>query len=156
MTTEDAPDTDHPAEPQTPRPVVEWVSMVYDADGGLRGELAYVVGKLRGAHCALCDITHSAVRAKPAFVELTCSLPVPVDVLHRNEQAPELAAFTAGIEPVVVAHTDGGLEVLMDADALDGCHGSVEAFGRELLGRLEGRTPTGGTPEGSRQVRPPA
>ena len=130
--------------------------MVYDADAGLRGEIAYVVGKLRGAHCALCDITHSTVRPKPAFVELSCSLPVPVEVVHRNEQAPELAAFTVGIEPVVVAHTAEGLEVLMDADALDGCRGSVQAFGRELRGRLEGRTGAGGPQRGPRPTPPSA
>ena len=31
---------------------------VYDADGGLLGELAYLTGRILGiAHCALCDIT---------------------------------------------------------------------------------------------------
>jgi len=112
------------------------LSMVYDADGGLRGELAYVWGKLRGAHCALCDITHSAVRRKGEFDDLACSLGLPVDVLHRNEQSRELAAFTAGIEPVVVAHVDGGFDVLMDAAALDACAGDVDRFGAELRRRL--------------------
>ena len=42
---------------------------VYQANGSLSGELRYVVGKLLGsAHCALCDITHGAVREKPGFV----------------------------------------------------------------------------------------
>ena len=42
---------------------IERLIGVYDADGGLRGELAYVLGHLAGrAECALCDITHSAVR----------------------------------------------------------------------------------------------
>ena len=32
---------------------------IFDADGGLRGELRYVIDKLAGrGHCALCDITH--------------------------------------------------------------------------------------------------
>jgi hypothetical protein len=36
---------------------------VYNAEGSLRGELAYLLGKLTGrAHCALCDITHGALR----------------------------------------------------------------------------------------------
>lgn len=49
------------------RPVRRLVG-VYHANGGLRGEVAYVVGKFLGtAHFALCDITHSPVRRKPAW-----------------------------------------------------------------------------------------
>lgn len=124
--------------------------MVYDADAGMRGELAYVVGKLRGAHCALCDITHATVRRRSSFDELACSLPVEVEVLHRNEQDPDLAAFTAGIEPVVVAHTTGGFEVLMGADDLDACAGSVRRFGEELQRRLAVPSPE------RRETRSPA
>lgn len=112
--------------------------MVYDADAGVRGELAYLWGRLRGAHCALCDITHSSVRRKAGFDELTCSLGVPVEVLHRNEQTPELAAVTAGIEPVVMAHTPAGPVVLVDADELDGLDGDLEAFARTVRARVDG------------------
>ena len=83
--------------------------MVYDADGGLLGELAYVLGTLRGKHCGLCDITHGRLREKPEFDTLRCSLGMPVDVWHRNEQTPEVAAFTAGIEPVVVGRLDDAM-----------------------------------------------
>ena len=41
---------------------------------------------MRGDHCTLCDITHGTLREKPAFADLRCSLGVPVDVVHRNEQ----------------------------------------------------------------------
>ena len=48
------------------RPVTLWG--VYHANGGLVGELTYVIGKLRGtAHCGLCDITHGSVRVKPGW-----------------------------------------------------------------------------------------
>ena len=124
--------------------------MVYDADAGLRGELAYVVGKLRGAHCALCDITHSTIRRRQSFDDLTCSLPVEVEVVHRNEQDPELAAFTTGIEPVVVGHTTEGLEVIMGADDLDACGGSVRRFAEELRRRLGEPSPD------RREARSPA
>ena len=119
---------------------VTGVAMVYDADGGLQGELAYVWNKLRGAHCALCDITHGIARAKPGFEELTRSLGVPVEVLHRNEQDPELAEFTAGIEPVVVARTSDGPLVLMDSASLDRCGGELDTFARELRTRIEAAT----------------
>ncbi len=118
--------------------------MVYDADGGLLGELAYVLGTLRGRHCGLCDITHGRLRAKPEFDTLRCSLGMPVEVWHRNEQTPEVAAFTAGIEPVVVGRLDdGALTVLLDAAALDACGGSVDAFATALDDAMTG---AGATP----------
>src|SRR6478609_4856955 len=48
---------------------------VYDADGGLLGEAAYAWGKARGTrHCALCDITHSPWRRKPAWDAMAAEL----------------------------------------------------------------------------------
>lgn len=92
---------------------------VYDADGGLRGELAYLTGKLAGRHCALCDITHSPVRRRQAWDSYVAGLPVPFEVLHRNERSEPLRIATAGHEPCVVAHTDdGGIVMLLDAAGL--------------------------------------
>lgn len=48
----------------TDQPIVRYTG-IYNADGGLVGEVRYVVGHLLGtAECALCDITHSPVRRK--------------------------------------------------------------------------------------------
>ena len=92
---------------------------VYDADGGLRGELAYLTGKLAGRHCALCDITHSPVRRRQAWDAYVAGLPVPFEVLHRNERSEPLRIATAGHEPCVVAQTDdGGIVMLLDAAGL--------------------------------------
>ena len=92
---------------------------VYDADGGLRGELAYLAGKARGRHCSLCDITHSPVRRRRQWDAYVSSLPVPFDVVHRNERDARVEAATAGREPCVVAEcADGNVVVLMDDDAL--------------------------------------
>ena len=49
-------------------PMTDLVGLVavYHADGGVRGELSYVLGRLLGtAHCALCDITHRGSAASP-------------------------------------------------------------------------------------------
>ena len=74
---------------------------VYDADGGLLGEAAYVWGKVRGTrHCGLCDITHSAVRRKAEWDRMAASLPVPVRLLHLNE-LDELAGSVAAFEAAV-------------------------------------------------------
>lgn len=117
---------------------VDKLTMVYDADKGIRGEASYLFGMMKGKHCALCDITHSGVRRKGDFDELTCSLGVPVEVIYRNQQDPVLAAFTAanGHGAIVVAQTEDGLQLLMDDAALAHCDGDVDAFARELRARL--------------------
>jgi hypothetical protein len=106
---------------------------VYDADGGWRGEVAYVVGHLLGrTECALCDVTHSPVRRKPAWDAMVARLPVPVPVRvrHRNETLDDerAAAASSGLPVVLGRRADGTLEPLLDRDALSRLDGSVEAF----------------------------
>lgn len=101
---------------------IERLVGVYDADGTLLGELAYVVGHLLGRRsCALCDITHGSVRRRPAFDEAAASLGVPFDLLHRDERSPALAALTDGALPCVVAEGDGAQRVLVDRATLAAC-----------------------------------
>lgn len=116
------------------------VVAVYDADGGLRGELAYVIGHLLGrAECALCDITHSAVRRKPEWVAMTSDLPVPVRAIHRNEASEAERASWSGVGlPVVLGvRADGTHTVLIDPAGLDALGGSVEAFDEALRAALD-------------------
>jgi translocator protein len=64
---------------------------VYDADGGLLGEAAYVWGKVRGTrHCALCHITHGRVRRRHEWDQMVAGLGIPVDLLHLNEMPPDV------------------------------------------------------------------
>lgn len=115
--------------------------MVYDADGGAVGEVRYVVGHLLGrVRCDLCDITHGGLRRKADFDRLLAELPVPVEVLHRNEQTTDLAAFTRGRLACVVAHTEGGPELLVDRSDLAATGGEVEQLADLLGARLAGRT----------------
>lgn len=120
---------------------IERLTGVYHADGGLRGELRYLVGKVRGtAHCALCDITHGAVSAKKEWKACAAALPVPIEVVHRNERSPAVAAFTGDRTPVVVAHTDRGLVEVLGPEQLDALGGDVEGFRaavEERLGELQ-------------------
>ena len=120
------------------REVVEVVG-VYDADGGIRGEVAYVVGHLLGrTDCALCDITHSPVRRRPRWDAMTARLPVPVRLVHRNETTPaEQAAWASVGLPVVLGATGGNHVVLLDRPALRALDGSVDAFEQALRRALE-------------------
>lgn len=103
---------------------VDRLTGVYDAEGTLRGELAYWVGKRLGRrHCALCDITHGSVREKPEWRACSEGVPVPFDLVHRDERTAELIAATDDVAPVVVAHTGSGIEVLLGPDDLEACGG---------------------------------
>lgn len=113
---------------------------IYDADGGLRGELRYLLGRLRGtAHCSLCDVTHSRVRERDEFRTLRSSLPVPFTLLHRNELSAELRAVVDNRAPCVLARTDGALAEILDAPKLEACAGDIDTFNNSLHAALAER-----------------
>ena len=111
---------------------------VYDANGGLIGEAAYVWGKVRGTrHCALCDITHGRVRRRPEWDRMVADLGVPMDLLHLNEMPPDVRQAVVGCgAPVVLARTANGLQPLVVAADLDALDGSVARLGDLLRARL--------------------
>ena len=112
---------------------------VYEADGGVVGELRYVVGHLLGrAECSLCDITHGRLRRKAEFDALCRRLGVPFDVVHRNERTPEVALATDAL-PCVVAVTSGRHDVVLGPDDLRECAGDVDRFERDLRDALGAR-----------------
>ena len=121
-----------------PRTVTRLIG-VYDADGGVAGELRYVVGHLLGrAECSLCDITHGRLRRKAEFDDLRDRIGVPFDVVHRNERTPEITAATGAL-PCVVAVTSGGRDVVLGPDDLRECAGDVARFERDLRDALGAR-----------------
>ncbi|MCB0993918.1 MAG: hypothetical protein KDB21_02420 [Acidimicrobiales bacterium] len=100
---------------------------VYDADGTMRGELAYWIGaRLGRRHCSLCDITHGSVRERPEWRACRAGLPVPFETYHRNDQPAAVRTAADGQAPVVLADTDGGLVLLLAPTDLEGCQGSIE------------------------------
>jgi len=100
---------------------------VYDADGTVRGELAYWVGaRLGRRHCSLCDITHGSVRERPAWRACRAGLPVPFETYHRNDQPAEIRAVAGGRAPVIVAATTGGHVLVLGPAELDACDGSID------------------------------
>jgi hypothetical protein len=107
---------------------------VYDADGGLRGEVAYVVGHLLGRReCALCDVTHSPVRRKPAWDAMVEDLGLTFRLRHRNELSTTVKSVVARVgAPVVLVVDRERIDVLLDAAALRRADGDVARF-RALL-----------------------
>ncbi len=124
-----------------PEPVTRLVG-VYDADGGVRGELAYVLGRLlRRTHCSLCDATHAGMRRKPAWDAMVARLGVPFALVHLNEMAPDVAAVLARTGPPAVLAQVAGSDlrpVLVRAD-LDALGGSVEELEATLRAGAGGR-----------------
>jgi acyl CoA:acetate/3-ketoacid CoA transferase alpha subunit len=102
---------------------------IYDADGGVVGELRYVIGHLRGtAECSLCDITHGKVKRKSEWDRCVNGRSLDVELLHRNELTDAQRAAATEL-PCVLIETPAGIELLIGADQLRDCHGHVEAFG---------------------------
>jgi len=100
---------------------------VYDADGTLRGELAYWVGaRLGRAHCSLCDITHGLLRERADWQACRAGLPVPFDTYHRDDQPAAIRAVLDDALPAVVAETSTGLVLLVGPDQLGACGGSAD------------------------------
>lgn len=111
---------------------------VYNADGGLAGEMRYVVGHLLGkVHCGLCDVTHSPVRRKRQWDQWVDSLGVPVRLYHLNEMPDDVADVVAVTgSPVFLARSDDTLRVLLDAAAIDATSGSVQGFATQVESSL--------------------
>ncbi|MEH0936485.1 hypothetical protein [Micromonospora psammae] len=118
--------------------VIRGIVGVYHADGGLRGELAYLIGKARGtAHCGLCDVTHHALGRRREWRELVAALGVPVELVHLNERSPAVRAASEGRTPCVLAVTDAGHRPLLGPDELAEVDGDVARFATALRGAAD-------------------
>ena len=106
---------------------------VYAADGGVLGELRYVLGKARGtAHCALCDITHGLARRKSSWDRACEDFDIPIRLVHLNERSSaETAACTLGTPTILARWADGGITAIMGPDDLE-VNGSVSIFFERL------------------------
>jgi hypothetical protein len=134
-----SPDAPGPAGPQ-PLVGVDELIGVYDADGGLLGELRYLAGRGLGTHhCALCDLTHRRLRQRPEWDALVERLGVAFTLRHRNEQADAVRAATAGQLPCVVARRGATFTVLLGPDDLASCGRDLDQLERQLRGAT--RTP---------------
>jgi hypothetical protein len=112
---------------------IERLVGVYDADGGLVGELRYVVGRVLGRrHCALCDVTHRGLRPKRQWAALCDALPVPVELVHLDGRSGSVRQASLGRTPCVLAQVDDELVVLVEARDIAACRGDVSVFEEHL------------------------
>lgn len=132
-----------------PEPVVEVVG-VYAADGGVVGEITYVVGHLLGrTECSLCEVTHGSLRRRPQWDEMASRLPVPLRLVYRNQttQGERAAYAVSGLPAVVGVRADGSRTVLLGPTGLRAVAGSVERFEDALRAALAVDGVAGGQPD---------
>lgn len=116
---------------------------VYNADGGVLGELSYVLGHLIGVRsCSLCDITHSPIKMKAAFKALQRELleqhSIDVKMIHRNERNGRETKASAGREPcLLLEHADQSISMFLDSAELKTLDGSVKSLERMIYSRLD-------------------
>ena len=122
------------------RTIMDKLYGVYNADGGIIGELSYVIGKIRGkVHCALCDITHKGISKKKEWKALERKIDIPFELVHLNEQKKELEEYTAGKSPCVVGEKNGDLVMILTSEQLEECKKSVIKFEAILHKSLQNR-----------------
>jgi hypothetical protein len=115
---------------------------VYNADGGVVGELKYFFGHLIGiAKCELCDITHSPIRRKASWDRLASELKAEYGLdfalEHLNERSDAENKASAGREPCVLAeYSDGSLGMFLDRQELRMVDGNVDRFAKLVRARL--------------------
>lgn len=115
---------------------------VYKADGGIKGELAYLFGHLVGTReCSLCDITHSPIKKKNAFKAYEAKLlkerGITMKLVHMNERTEVELAASSGREPcVLLQYEDGSISMFLDYVELKTSKGSVESFEKLVDSRL--------------------
>jgi len=123
-----------------PRATIRRLVGVYNADGSVRGELAYFIGaRLGRAHCALCDITHGRVRERADWKACRAQMPVPFDTYHRDDQPDGVRAAHGGALPIVLAETDRGYVVLVGPDELAACAASVDRLSAAIDAAAQAR-----------------
>ena len=114
---------------------------VYDANGTLRGEIAYWIGaRLGRRHCSLCEVTHGLFTVKGEWKRCRDGLPVAFDTFHRDDQPDMVRAATGDRAPVVLAETDGGLVVLLDGAQIEAAGGAPQ----RLMEAIENRVTAAG------------
>ena len=116
---------------------------VYNADGGIIGELSYVLGHLIGLrNCSLCNISHSPVKMKSSFKALQLKLleqhNIDVKMIHRNERTERETTASEGREPcMLLQHADQSISMFLDSAELKTLAGNVESFEKLIYSRLD-------------------
>lgn len=114
---------------------------IYNADGGVSGELRYAVDKVLGrSDCGLCDLTHGwNPLGKRSWREACRSSTVPIELIHRD-LATESQLAAAGSLPAVLVEEDGTWRLVADRELIASLRKDPAAFLGHLERELHGDT----------------
>lgn len=116
---------------------------IYNADGGIVGELTYFFGHLIGVRsCTLCAISHSPIMKKSSFKELEKHLlaehGILVRMIHLNERNEREHKASAGREPcMLLEYPDETISMFLDSTDLNALSGSVSSLKKLITSRLD-------------------
>lgn len=117
----------------TQRGTIQRLLFVYNADSGTLNAIVDSAKKLLSINgCPLCSLTHSLAGERGEWKSCKESIGVPIDYVHRDELTPRLKNVISRELPCVVAEVDGELTVVLTAEVIARCKGSVA----DLRGRL--------------------
>ena len=116
---------------------------VYNADGGIVGELTYFFGHLIGVRsCTLCDISHSPIMKKSSFKALERHLleehGILVRMIHLNERNEREQKASEGRVPcMLLEYPDQSISMFLDSTDLTALSGNVASLKKLILSRLD-------------------
>lgn len=116
---------------------------IYKANGGLLGELSYILGHAVGVRkCELCDVTHSPLWKKREFknfeARMQSEFGLAVRLLHMNERNEKELSASQGREPcVLLEYSDGSFSMFLDFVELKAVRGRVSSFEKLVRSRLD-------------------
>src|SRR5689334_9393969 len=96
---------------------------VYNAESGLFNTLADAAHKIfspRTYPCNLCALTHSAVGMRREWREFLDGLDATPEFLHADELEERYGVEGLSL-PAIFRREERGMEVLVDADSINGC-----------------------------------
>ena len=114
---------------------------IYNANGSLTGEIAFLFGKFTGrTECALCDITHGPFKKKTAFSRAQQTLGVPFEILHLDELDSTLYSFKDSAH-CVVAVRGSECSILLSKAELELCDSDIDRFFDAINIKLDSLSP---------------
>jgi len=110
---------------------------IYDADGGIFGEIKYFYNKIfSNNHCSLCNITHGSSKNKKEWGECKKRLPIPIDFIHLNERNESIKKYTEDATPCIIGKTATGYITIIGKSDLESCKGNIVKFENILKEKL--------------------
>ena len=112
---------------------VQRLVFVYAADSGLLSALVDSAKKLLMVKgCSLCAITHGLAGERSEWRDCREEIGVPIDIFHRDDMPPPVAAAAQNRLPCVLADTGDEIVPLLLPEVIDRLRGGVA----DLKGRL--------------------